>query len=57
MEHLPSRLFASAAVSTLMCLCLVGCQQEEDVLDIEAPGIDIDVDSSDEGIDVDVDNE
>lgn len=31
-----------------------GCQQERDVLDIEAPGVDIDVDESSEGVDVDI---
>lgn len=41
----------------LACISLSGCQQEQDVLDIEAPGIDVNVDESPEGLDVDIDTE
>lgn len=43
-----------------MCLAIAslsGCEQEKDVLDVEAPGVDINVDESSEGLEVDINSD
>lgn len=46
----------------IVCTCLAmaslsGCEQEKDVLDVEAPGVDIDVDESSDGVEVDINSD
>lgn len=46
----------------VVCTCLTmaslpGCEQKKDVLDVEAPGVDIDVDESSDGVEVDINSD